>query len=324
MDKEQLLGYLRHFAAQGLITKEEVLETFPSQPSSLGVRRVNIFDILYYIGGAIVLLGIAILVGDNWLSLSVVSRVLVTLGAGLAFYAVGTIFIRSHELKNLGRASFLVSAILNPIGLYVLLDAWGIDATTLGAQSVISFLLFGVYFFSYFLFKEELFSFFTVIFGTALYFSFTSFLLGGRPIFETLKFIEYRVLLAGLVYLLFGYAFSPSRAKVFLTGFLYTVGLLAFFSAALALGGWSPEQNIFWELIFPAFVFLAIFLSIRLKSKAFLFIGAGYLMGYIIKITAEYFRNAINWSLSLIVSGLLLIAIGVITFYLNQKYLSRT
>ena len=96
---------------------------------------------------------------------------------------------------------------------------------------------------------------------------------------------------------------------------------MGFLGAALALGGWSPQQNIFWELIFPGLVFGIIFLSVYLKNKSFLVFGALYLMAYIIKITSEYFSQSLGWPLALVLAGFMLMGIGYFAFYLNQKYI---
>jgi len=150
----------------------------------------------------------------------------------------------------------------------------------------------------------------------------TRFIVGGNPIFEYWRFIAYRWLVAGLTYVVLGYYFCNTNKKE-MTGFLYGFGVFAILNAALVLGGWEPEQYIFWELIYPALVFGVIFLSIYLKSKSFLVFGAMYIMIYIIKITAEYFTDGLGWPLSLVLMGLALIAIGHVTYSLNRKYFSE-
>ena len=153
-----------------------------------------------------------------------------------------------------------------------------------------------------------------------MFFSFTSLLVGSNPHFDW-EFSAYRVLCTGLVYALLGYYFTqtPQRA---LTGALYGFGVLFFLGAALALGDWKPNQNAFWELIFPGLVFGVMFLSVYLKSRAFLTFGSIYLMVYILKITAEYFADSLGWPLALVLTGLGLIAIGYLHFNLKKKYLS--
>ena len=65
-----------------------------------------------------------------------------------------------------------------------------------------------------------------------------------------------------------------------------------------------------------------IFLSIYVKNKAFLVFGSMFLMGYILKITSEYFAQSLGWPLALVIAGLALIATGYFSFYLNKKYLA--
>jgi len=124
-----------------------------------------------------------------------------------------------------------------------------------------------------------------------------------------------------LSYLFFGYYFSSTKQKD-LSGVLYGFGNLFFLGAALALGGWKPSQNIFWEMIFPGLVFAVLLLSVHLKSKPFLTFGTIFLMAYILKITGEYFSGTLGWPVSLMICGIALIGIGYYAFSLNKKYLS--
>jgi uncharacterized membrane protein YGL010W len=96
-----------------------------------------------------------------------------------------------------------------------------------------------------------------------------------------------------------------------------------FLGAALALGGYAPDANQVWEVLFIGLAFGMMFLSIVLKSRAILIVSSIYLMVYILKITAEYFSETIGWPLALIVAGFTLIAIGYGTFAINQRYLNQ-
>jgi hypothetical protein len=104
---------------------------------------------------------------------------------------------------------------------------------------------------------------------------------------------------------------------------LYAFGSLGFLGAALALGGWAPEQNVFWELIFPLLVFGIIFLSIYVKSRAFLVFGSLFLIGYIFKLTGEYFSNTLGWPLALVLAGLLIMGVGYYAVRINRQYMKN-
>src|ERR1019366_1319816 len=86
------------------------------------------------------------------------------------------------------------------------------------------------------------------------------------------KVWEYRILVLGLAYMFLGYYLSQTSQKA-LSGVMYGFGSLFFLGSAMALGGWQPNQNAFWELIYPLLVFGLIFLSVYVKSKSFLVFG---------------------------------------------------
>jgi len=92
--------------------------------------------------------------------------------------------------------------------------------------------------------------------------------------------------------------------------------------SALALGGWSPDQNIFWELIYPILIFGILLLSVRVSSKSLYVWGILFLMAYVMKITDEYFSSGLGWPLVLVIAGLAMIAIGYGAFAVNKKYFS--
>lgn len=327
MSHEDLLNQISSLAAQGDITEEELLVAYRKgkgvpQDHAL-TKRLGIAEILYFIGGAIVFIGIGILIYQNWAALNVFTRILATLGSSIAAYIVGLLLSRYEKLDGVSQAFYLISALVAPIGLAIVFDEAGVDIGEHSVQALISGILLATYLLSYIIFRKTLFIVFSVMFGTWLFFSFTSWLVGSRPHFDEAEFYEYRILLVGLSYILLGYAFDQRGIEA-LSRWLYGFGIFGFLGAALALGGWSPDQHIFWELVFPGLSLGAIFLSIHLKSRAFLTFGSLYLMVYILKITAEYFTDTLGWPLALVIAGFALIGIGYSSLQLNKKYLAHT
>ncbi len=323
MEKEELLQQIKNSAEKGLITKGELIDAYNTgakvKKDILSVHHLGVSEILYFIGGAIVSIGISMLIWQNWEQLNIFTKIIATLGAGIASYFVGVLFSRYEKLDMVGQAFYFISALVMPLGLYVVFDNAGLDWGSY-AQTLVSGILFATYLLSYFVFRRDIFIFFNIIFGTWLFFSFTNLLLGNNPIGRDFKLYEYRVLFVGLSYMLLGYYFSQGEKKT-LSGILYGFGVFGFLAAALALGGWSPQQNVFWEIAFPGIVFVVMFLSVYLKNRSFLTFGALYLMGYILKITGEYFTKGLGWPLSLVVVGLSLILVGYFSFSLNKKYM---
>lgn len=323
--KEEVLQYIKTLGEQKIVTKDELDLAFDSgsgiKTDVVLTKKLGISEILYYIGGAIVFLGIAILLAQNWSTLGFGTKVLATLGAGVAAYFVGVLFSRDQRTETAGSAFYLISALVIPMGLYVVFDNAGFDASSYGSQSLISGILFGMHMLSCVVFRKNVFTLFSILFGTWLFFSLTSFMVGGGPYFDDWKFYEYRVLVAGITYMLIGYAFSKKERASF-SNFLYGFGILGFLGSALALGGWEPNQNVFWELIYPGLIFGALFLSVHIKSKSFLAWGTLFLMAYILKITSEYFSSGLGWPLALVIAGLAMIGVGYMSLSLKKKYLT--
>src|SRR5690348_11702079 len=106
--KEELLRSITTFASQHAVTKEEILAAFDSgyDPATVisANRRLSAAEILTYIGGGIVVLGIAILINQNWQYLNFAVKILVTCGSGVATYFAGFILSKSNKLGAAGSA----------------------------------------------------------------------------------------------------------------------------------------------------------------------------------------------------------------------------
>ncbi len=325
--KQEALAYIQSLGQSGTVTRSELIAAYevgsgpmPTVDLSVTGHKVGITEVLYFIGGGIVLLGIAILLAQNWTTLTFATKLLATLGAAIAAYIVGLLLIREERTESIGTAFHLIAALLFPVGFFVVLDNAGVDVGGMGVQSVMAAVLLLGYLASAYLLRNGIFSFFAVVYGTWLFFSFTSYLVGSAPLWDGTEFYEYRILASGMAYLALGYHFS-SRDESSLSGFLYGFGILGFLGAALALGGWDPSQNVFWELVFPLLAFGTLFASTYLKSRALLVFGTLFLMGYIIKITSEYFSSGLGWPTALVIAGLGMMAVGYLSISIRNKYM---
>ena len=141
--------------------------------------------------------------------------------------------------------------------------------------------------------------------------------------FDMTDYTAYRFVGIGASFMVLGYAFRVLFTKV-ITPWLYAFGALAVLGGTFALQGFKPDQSAFWEIIYPGLVFGAMFIAIFLRSRAVLIFGAAFLVGDIFKLTSEYFQDSLGWPLMLVLAGFLLIGVGYLTFYLNNKYLKAS
>lgn len=323
-DKEILLSSVTDLSQKNLLTKAEIIAAFDKGKGNNTRPRfkdIGVSEVLYIIGGFILVIGVSVLVWNNWDLLNAISKILLTLGFGLVTFFCGAILNKEEKYGALGYAFHLIAAFLLPLGIGVVFYQAGYDVYSNGMQSIIALLSTLMYLGSSLYFRKAFFTGFTIAYATWLFIVFTNFLTGPNPLFADFSFYEYRFLFIGLSYMLLGYHFDSSSQKE-LKGILLGLGVLFFLGAGILLGGWSPTQNIIWELIYPGFLFAVILLSVYLKAKSFLLFGTLFLMMYIFKITSEYFTGTLGWPFSLMICGLALIFCGYFAFSLNKKYLS--
>lgn len=321
MDKVTLLDAVRSLAASGELTEAEVVAAVrevAGAPDTEVVERSRRYSrVLYFIGGGVIFIGIVAFIAQVWTDLGPVMHVVVTLGAGLAAFTAGVLLSRHGRLGAAGPAFFLVAALVLPIGMAVALDESGLDPARLGLQSLMSLILLAAFLAAHRLFRHPSLLVYAIAYGTWAFFAITGFMAGPDPRFAEEEFYEYRILAVGLAFMVLGWAFSGTEREG-LTGPLYAFGSAAFLGAALALGDWKPSQNVFWELVFPGLVFIVLYLSVALKSKALLTFGSLGLGAYLAKITGEYFSDSMGWPLALILLGFLLMGVGYLTFRLKR------
>ena len=323
MEKQKLLQLITALARQNVLTKEEVTAAYDQGAKGGGTRgsrstHTRLSDLLASVGGAVVFLGIAVLIGQNWEALSPLTRVLVTLGSGIAAYAGGVTLLQHKKYGRIGQAFFLLSALLLPLGLSITFYEAGFDPWDPLASTIVSGVLALTFLSSFFLLRSPLFLLFTVLFATWLFVALTNLLTDGNPLFEPWKFYLYRLLVIGLSYALLGYELRGTHRS--LAGFLQGAGVFAFLLAAFLLSGWDSSKELVWEVLLPGLALGAILLSVKVHTRSYLVFGSLFLMLGILKISAEYFPQSVGWPLALVIAGFALIAIGMVTLRLGKKY----
>lgn len=320
MEKQELLTAITHLSEQNLITKEEILASYAQgKIHNVPFFRKNrsITNILYFIGGLIVILGIALLVMENWFLMTTPVKIITTLGFGLLSYIAGVILYREERFGAVSNAFHFIAAMIIPLGLAVLFNESGLTFYANFNQTIMSGIILLFYSVNTWVFRKKLFTLFTIIYATWFFISLTN-LLYEDFLYYNFDYLVYRIFLVGITYICFGY-YLTSTTQRSLSDILYGYGVLFVLGAALYLGKWSPGQNIFWELTFPVLVALVIYGSVLLQRKVFLVFGTLYLMVYILKITNEYFSGTFGWPISLVICGLMMIGAGYLSFSVNSR-----
>jgi hypothetical protein len=315
--KGEILEDLKKLFLEGKVTKTEILSVL--EDSDIKRQKIDISQILYYMGAGVVALGVIILVSNFWDRFSDIFRVIITLGVGFLSYAIGAFSFTRRSWQGMGIAFHVIAAALLPFGMFVF-SSIVLGAPGYAVATIVFALMEIIYLASFYERRTITFLIFNIIFSLLFFFAFTAWLsdVGGFSSDGARLFLEYRFLFSGSILTLFGYYLSSGRYRT-LTNFCYSVGLSAALGAGIAIGGFYPYQNIFWETLYPVFIFAVLYLSVELKNRSVLTLGGVCFFGYIFKITSEYFSKSLGWPATLIILGFVLIGIGYMTIHLNNK-----
>lgn len=294
----------------------------------------HFLEILTYVGGAIVFAGIAIFLGQNFETMNIFTKVLSTLGSGLAAYGLGIFFAYKKPETSISNALFLISALCFPVGLFIIFDYAGMDMTSPSIQLATSLILFTTYLLSDLLLKKTIFATFALIYGTWSYYSFINQVMSLSDFSSQIDILRYNGLALGFAYIFLGRYFEGTYRKS-LTGYLYLFGIWNILSVTFSFGSslfnmYALREGIkatwaqtFWDFFYPVILLVVFYFSTILKSRAFLFSGAAFTFAYIIRITSTYFADSLGWPLSLVIIGLSLIFLGYVYYEVKKKYLDN-
>ncbi len=345
MNKDQIKELIKTSIIQNTISREEIAEIIDMQKTALKSDRGGehgdvqnsassvIPKVLYSIGGVIAVTGILVLLGNNWDAIGFIGRWLATVGLGLATFIGAFIVYKKPEYNVLSQVLFSISSIASFIGGFVWLGESsfsyfdGTDSALL--VSLVLLVIFGT---ALYVSKKGVLHIVSTVFFTIAYYAFVSKLLKGSGFDLTaLKdIVVYASMILAIGYFMYGSwisrgifamqstssmtIMSDATKKIFSS--IYTFAAFSLFLiSALFLGG-------IWNLLYAFIAIGAVVLSVKLKTRIGLVVTSIAIGIYCIKISVEYFADSISFSLALLISGLLIIALGYLTYYLNKKYIT--
>lgn len=324
MNKEQIISFIKEQVTAGKISNNDLLNltqnTITAPHEETPTR--NLTSVFYAIGGVIAVIGVVILVAQNWNEIGFTGRILVTLGISLAAYVTGLV-MRGPESRVLSQVMFTISVALAPMGTFILLQEADVNFT-LNVQILISLVLAVIYGVALLISKRNILSIFTLAFLTWTYFAVVLKIFDIENL-RDMDILKWTVMILGFSYLLIAYGYGAlsnratdmidRREKSGIKSILYGLGTIGVLGAGISIGGT-------FDLIFIALIFAFFYASVYLKSTGILILASLFLIGHIIKLTARYFIDSINWPVALIITGFIVIGIGYLTYYLNKKFIS--
>jgi hypothetical protein len=336
MDKPQIIAFIEGQLALGKISKTDlsnlIHEGAPSHGHHSSVQPAqvsraedkadsskNLINVFYIIGGLIAVIGVVILVVQNWEDIGFAGRMFVTIGIAFATYVAG-LFLRKPEQAMISQVMFTIAAALAPIGLFVVFDEANMDFEW-GTQALLAAILALIFGVALWVTKRNILVLLTTGFVSWAYYGLVIEMFGLE--YGDSAFLKWATMFLGVSYILVAFGYGRVRAIAAsgdgesrsVQNVLYGLGTLGILGAGIFVGG-------AFDLFLIALIFGAFYGGVYLKSRSMLVFGALFLMAHLIKLTSKYFVDSIGWSVALIISGFFVIGVGYLTFYLNKKFIS--
>lgn len=308
--KSEAIEHILAIARRQGLTFEEIESAFrQSEQDSVEPSTSILGRILGYLGGIFIFAGLCVFIGLNWDVMNTASRIIITLGSGIAVFIMAIVASGDERYFRIKTPLYLIAAALQPVGILVAIDEFssGVDwhypvlittAIMVFQQAVV------------FWQKRDT----TLLFTTLLFaLWFFGIVLDLLHVEEELIAL---VLGAAVVSLCLGLERTPYRG---MNPFWYLLGSGWFF-----YGLFDLVQHTFIELVFLAFACGGVVLSTWVRSRTLLFVCTVAILSYIGYFTAEHFQDSLGWPLVLIMLGVIFIVLSAIAVRINKRYISQS
>jgi len=303
--KQKALEQIADLAGRHKISIGEIEKLLKESGGDTTDDKSKILQTLFsYLGGLFIFAGIAVYTAMKWDDMNLAMQLIITLGVGLAAYIQALVFLKDNKFDKAVTPMFLIAALLQPTGLFILLDAYASGGDEIHAILLVTGVMTlqqGGTFWA----KRR-----TVLAFTALTFLT---LFTATFLFDAFneRHEDVICLMIGVGLIAAGYVLGKSQHRV-LAPFAY------FFGSLCALwGSFEILDNTPAEILYLGITAGLIYLSTVAKSRTLLFISSIAMLCYIGYFSTENFPNAVGWPLTLIVMGCIMLGLGAYIFKLS-------
>jgi hypothetical protein len=311
-DRGRALDEIVALARRHGLTGREVLAALGEAPPSAAAASVAssgrqgvLVRVLGALGGTFVFAGICVFIALQWDSMSPAARVVVTLGSGIAAFALSLLADREVRYEKAAPPLLLIAAALEPAGLLVLFDEYGsggdwrwASLVTCGTMAVQVAAVFRLN-------RGTVALFLLMVFST--FFAWT-----GMDLLDVDGKLMALLIGGGLLLATIGVSRTVHHS---LTPMWYTAGTISFLAGLFDVVEGTPT-----ELLFLVVAAGFVYLSVVLHSRTLLVVATAAILAYTGWYTGQYFADSVGWPVALIVFGLLMIGLSALAFRIDRDY----
>jgi hypothetical protein len=305
-DRSEALEQIAEIATRHSLSAGEIAHALDRTVKPTQTQRSTsiLARVLAYLGGILVLAGIAIIIGMQWDHFNSATRVLMTLGVGFTIFLFALATMTDPRFSRVTTPMLLVAAVLQPTGIVVMLNEYDRGGNPEH----------GLLFMCAVMFVQQLFTFLakrrTVLLFTTLFFGAAGF----GTLCEILD-IDYEIIFIALGFGLTALSWSIDRTVHHaITPFWYLAGSVFFL-----VGAFEALENSPLEILYFGLAAGVMYLGTVVRSRTMLFSSVAALMGF----TGYFFRDSLANAFGLIVMGLLLIGLSALAMSLNRKFIKN-
>jgi len=305
--KEQALSQIADLARDHDLTSDEVLAVLSQSEQASDSHSSKLTRLFGYLGGVFVLAGLAVFIEMQWDAMNSIARITVTLGSGIAAFAMAFVAMGDERFEKAATPLFLLAALMQPIGILVAIDEFSTGGDERHAFLLTSGVLLVQQLLVFFKTTRTVLLFMALLFASGFY---------GTALDLIGLDEDLNIFTLGLSVLLVTYAIDKTSHRS-ITPFWYFAS-----STALLMGLFSLIEDSVIEILFLGAACGVVFLSTWAKSRSLLFVGTVAILGYVGYYTSEHFADVVGWPIALILFGLLLIGLSAVAFRINRKYIA--
>ena len=272
-------------------------------PESRG--RVVLIRVLGFLGGTFVFAGIGVFIALQWSNMNSAARVVITLGSGVAAFALALIAIREARFEKATTPLLLMAAALEPTGMLVAFQEFGSGGDWRVAGLITSGAMVVQFGATFGFLRRSTPLFITVFFATLFWWT----TLDLQDVDD--KMIA---LVLGATMLLAAIGIDRTVHRD-ITPVWYLFG-----AAAFLYGFFDMVKQTPFEIGFIAAAAAFVYLSVVLHTRTLLFVATLAILSYTAWFTGQHFADSVGWPLALIVFGMFMIGLSALAFRIDRDY----
>lgn len=279
-------------------------------------KHFDATKMLYFLGSAVVVIGIVLFVAQVWDDIGAFGRISVTLGLGILFAAIGSVLLKNKPANNIGSVFHGIGGLLIPGGAMVALSELNVDTVSLWPVTITFGVIFAFYIVLNFVHKNAVLTFFAIANGTAFMYLLFEAIVDGS-LYDHWEWHAYLTMAVGASYLLLAHSFRDGWNNK-LIGILHFFGITGILGAAFS----QVFDSVPWQMFYFLLIIGGLYLAVFMKSRSILVMSTIFMLAHVSYITGEYFADSVGWPISLVVLGFIFIGLGYASMTINKKYMT--